>query len=180
MLVFVVIALCAIVYIQLSNRIRPDFVILQTPLASLEHSMLREGGVVVIQDRLVDVHAMIASVFRYAYVSSHTDTSDTFPYNAIVNKGRYCVLHNHSDSQDVVLQVAHPVPGLPPGTRVIHEDRFMKVCFRGNTGGISWNNIRVPPRVTVILPRKWIYRVTDESNARDLTRVILHDFLSML
>lgn len=107
----ILIIITALIYIYVSYyiRVNPTFSILQTTLDKIGFDMLNSKLPIVITNKIVDIHDLLHSIFKYQY--SFIGTPPDL-LNWIKNSHKYMVIKS---GQDQKLQIAHPNSSMTDG-----------------------------------------------------------------
>lgn len=136
--IILLIIVLAIAYVQLSYplRHRPDFEIIQTDVSRFNPSMLLEKYPIVIDDRLVDPHALLRNAFKYQYMwLDEPSAMDIVVFTR--PRAKYTILYNASEAKQAVdiIHPKYPIDDTSPVTRVL-----------------------LNPNQTLVLPPLWAYK----------------------
>ena len=135
--VLIIVLVCLVLSIMLNYEltVKPEFEIIQTSLGDFQLKMLYEKMPVIIQDRIVELGALIKHCFKYQYMGS-IQSEKPAPYKVLSNIGRFAVLQGSQTRNKITL----------------------KNPMFENEAAIVLEQHQV-----LIIPRKWAYTVDEGS-----------------
>ena len=176
---FIILAILFVyMYVVSARSVAPSFELLQTNLQHFESSMLREKLPVIFEDKIVDIQDVVSNMFKFLYISRYDDTSLSFPFQIVICKSRFTLIHNTNVSTPFHICIYHPKYITTSINDPIVSNRHFTVIHKHNAES---QIIRLHPNKMVVIPYKWAYSIHDDVakvNPEDLKRIHLHDFIS--
>lgn len=143
------------VYIVLYTKVPdPPYTIVQVTLDKLTPDILQEKQPVLVNDRIVNIDALLKTVFAYMYMFSDErflEPSDKFSKTT----AKYTIFT--SPFWDTNIDIADPSN--------LHQQQSPKYI-----------TIKLHQNKVLIMPSQWLYRITDKR----IKRILLDDILSIV
>jgi len=152
-LIIAVVVLLWIWYVRLyTNTPPPPYEILQLSLSKLNMDILNEKQLIIINEQIINVNALLTTVFAYTYILK--DERFLKPSSSFARSiSKYTIIT--SPFKDTILDIATP-------------DQ--------NQENVKYTTIKLLKNKVIILPARWFYRTQDEK----IKRIILDDPITMI
>jgi len=153
-LVLIVSILLIICYVKLYTKVPdPPYEIVQLDLAKLSQEILNQKQLIILNEHIINVNALLNTVFAYTYLlkdERFLNPSENFTRSI----SKYTIIT--SPFHDATVDIA------TPDTK--------------DTKNLKYTTIKLSKHKVMILPPKWLYRTPQEK----VKRIILDDPITMI
>lgn len=156
-LIWVILILLIILYIQAHLKTKTEYTIVQTYLDKVTMDTLYDKYPVVIYDRIVDPSSLLKSLFAYSYIQ---ESRKSIPPNIMVqNKSKFMILY--CNQSDVTVNIISP------------EFKVIRTKPLGEQDpSLQYVTVSLKKNQVLIMPTYWTIDTSAQTNAIFLDDVI--------